>query len=65
MAPSLLHLGSMTKARESARSFTVEETAFFREGERVETTQPIETFTDLDEGYRPLSFWQRLFGKRR
>jgi len=54
-----------TRARESARSFTFEEEQFFRDGERVESTQPIETFADLDAGYRPPSLWERLLGKRR
>jgi len=53
------------RARDSARSFTLQEEAFFRDGERHETTQPIETFTDLDEGYQPRTLWQRLIGRRR
>ncbi len=41
------------------------EEEFFQHGNRTETTQPIETFADLDEGYRPLTLWQRLFGVKK
>lgn len=54
----------MTSPRDSARSFSLTEEAFFRDGNQTETTQPIETFEDLDEGYRPVTLWQRLFGKK-
>jgi hypothetical protein len=55
----------MKASRESARSFSVVEEEFFAGSAQVETTQPIETFADLDEGYRPVSLWQRLFGKKK
>ena len=29
------------------------------------TKATIETFSDLDEGYKPLTLWQRLLGKKR
>jgi hypothetical protein len=45
-------------------SFSAVEEAFFREGDRIEA-EAIENFTDLDEGYRPVTLWQRLFAKSR
>lgn len=55
----------MAKAsRDSVRSFSVTEEAFFQTGSGLETTQPIETFADLDEGHVRLTLWQRLFGKK-
>lgn len=54
----------MTASRDSARSFSATDEEFFRDGNRTETTQPIETFADLDEGFRPLSIWQRLLGRK-
>jgi hypothetical protein len=54
----------MTTPRDNARSIPLVEEEFFRAGNETETTQPIETFADLDEGYRPVTIWQRLFGKK-
>ena len=54
----------MTTPRDSARSISVVEEEFFRAGNEIENTQPIETFADLDEGYRPVTICQRLFGKK-
>jgi hypothetical protein len=54
----------MPSNRDSARSFSVVEEEFFRHGERRDVTEPVETFADLDEGYRPVSIWQRIFGKK-
>jgi hypothetical protein len=54
----------MSSNRDSARSFSLAEEAFFRDGNRTETTQPMETFEDLDEGYQRPSLWQRLLGKK-
>jgi hypothetical protein len=55
----------MKASRESARSFSAVEEAFFRD-ERTEThgIEPIETFADLDEGYQRPTLWQRLLGKK-
>lgn len=55
----------MKASRDSVRSFTAIEEEFFEAGQRSEPTQPVETFSDLDEGYKPLTLWQRLFGKKR
>ncbi len=41
------------------------EEEFFRDGNRIETSQPVENFDDLDEGFRPRTLWQRLLGKKR
>lgn len=54
----------MKASRESARSFSNAEEAFFRDGQRPEPTEPIETFEDLDEGYQRPTLWQRLLGKK-
>lgn len=45
--------------------FSMDEEEFFQDGDRTEATQPVETFADLDEGYRPLTLWQRLFGTKK
>jgi hypothetical protein len=55
----------MSKAsRDSVRSFSNAEEDFFRSGEQAEPVEPIENFTDLDEGYQRPTLWQRLFGKK-
>lgn len=55
----------MKASRDSVRSFTATEEEFFAAGNRAENTQPMETFADLDDGYKPVTIWQRLFGKKR
>jgi hypothetical protein len=54
----------MKASRESARSFSVVEEAFFRERTETLGIEPIETFADLDEGYQRPTLWQRLLGKK-
>ncbi|MBA2542757.1 MAG: hypothetical protein H0V17_24140 [Deltaproteobacteria bacterium] len=54
----------MTKPRDSARSISLVEEEFFQNGNRPDPTEPIETFSDLDEGYQRQSLWQRLLGKK-
>lgn len=54
----------MTASRDSARAFSLTEEAFFRDGQRLEPTEPVETFEDLDEGYQRPTLWQRLLGKK-
>lgn len=47
-------------------AFTEVEEAFFRAGTEkgaAAHTAPVEKFEDLDEGYQPLGFWDRLRGK--
>lgn len=56
-------------ARSDAAAFSEAEEAFFRAGhdpgrEPTPTAPHVESFADLDEGYRPVGFWDRLRGKR-
>jgi len=53
------------KASRNSGQFSAVEEAFFREGSQMETTEPLETFADLDEGFQRPSIWQRLLGKKR
>lgn len=61
---------AVADVRKDAVAFSEAEEAFFRAGTekpaaaRVEHTAPVETFDDLDEGYKPLGFWDRLRGKK-
>jgi len=57
----------VAEVRKDAVAFSETEEAFFR---RAEPTHPIpiakpESFDDLDEGYEPPKFWDRVFGRRR
>jgi hypothetical protein len=51
-----------------ATHFTEDEEAFFQEGAHPEFSdkhaESHETFHDLDEGYVPQTFWERLLGKK-
>ena len=51
---------------EHATHFTDDEVAFFQEAEHPEFAHgpKAETFHDLDEGYQPQSFWDRLLGRK-
>jgi DNA-binding response OmpR family regulator len=55
------------EARSGAVAFSDVEEEFFRAGhakaEAVIAAPPIESFDDLDAGYRPVGFWDRLRGK--
>jgi hypothetical protein len=53
--------------RTDATAFTDDEEAFFRAGSTSAVPlQPAEeTFEDLDDGYQPVGFWDRVLGKRR
>ena len=58
----------MIAARSDAAAFSETEEAFFREGHAKDVAAPppvVESFEDLDEGYRPLGFWDRLRGRSR
>jgi len=61
---------AVSEVRKDAVAFSDAEEAFFRAGTekpasaRIEHTGPVETFDDLDEGYQPLGFWDRLRGKK-
>jgi hypothetical protein len=54
-------------ARHDAVAFNEVEEAFFRAGHDKEAvavpTPVVESFDDLDEGYQPVGFWDRLRGK--
>ncbi len=54
-------------AASGATAFSEAEEAFFRAGQEKATKPSIaaETFEDLDEGYRPQGFWDRLRGTPR
>jgi hypothetical protein len=55
----------MPKNRDSKVSFSEVEEEFFRAGSNRAATEPgVEDFSDLDEGYKPVSIWQRMFGKK-
>jgi len=45
-------------------AFSDTEEAFFQDGhDKIATHHDAESFDDLDEGYRPLGFWERLTGR--
>jgi hypothetical protein len=49
--------------RKDAVHFTADEEAFFNRAESHTHTVPkLESFDDLDEGYQPQTFWERVFG---
>ena len=54
--------------KDAAHAFSDAEEEFFRSGQgntgKVPTFSPQETFDDLDEGYQPVGFWDRLRGKK-
>lgn len=53
----------MSAPKPRATSYSDAEQEFFGAGNESRQTEPVETFSDLDEGYRPQSFWRRLFGR--
>lgn len=48
-------------ASKATAAFTADEEAFFQAGGHHHAA--VETFADLDDGYRPRTFWQRLLGR--
>jgi hypothetical protein len=50
--------------RNSAHAFTEVEEEFFRAGSALSQPQPVETFNDLDDGYRPTPLLRRLFARK-
>ena len=67
-AASPAHEALVTAAHGDAVAFNEIEEAFFRAGHEREATPVtaapvVESFDDLDEGYRPVGFWDRLRGK--
>lgn len=65
---SASHERAVAEVREDARAaFTEVEEEFFRSGVDRPTRPPaiaVERFDDLDEGYQPVRFWDRLRGKQ-
>jgi hypothetical protein len=57
----------VAEVRRDAVAFTQEEEAFFTKADQSRpVAQPrIESFDDLDEGYEPPKFWDRVFGRKR
>jgi hypothetical protein len=51
--------------RRDAVAFSDDEEAFFRGAERTSPAPKVETFDDLDEGYQPPGFWDRVFGRKK
>jgi hypothetical protein len=55
-----------TVRKDATKGFSQIEEDFFRAGQE-ETKQPnvnVDSFDDLDEGYRPVGFWDRLLGRK-
>ena len=46
-----------------AAAFSDDEEEFFRAGQEP-TAAPADSFSDLDDGYQPQTFWQRVLGKK-
>jgi DNA-binding response OmpR family regulator len=56
----------VSDVRRDAVAFSEVEEAFFKSAESHTQAAPrFESFDDLDEGYEPLSFWDRLLGRRK
>jgi len=58
----------VSEVRKDAVDFTHEEEAFFNAHEtkgHTHATPKLESFDDLDEGYEPPKFWDRVFGRKK
>ena len=58
----------VSEVRKDAVAFTQEEEAFFSAHETKAQTHAVakvESFDDLDEGYEPPKFWERVFGRKK
>jgi len=66
-ATSAAHEAPVVAARSDVAAFSEVEEAFFRAGHEKEAAVAappvVESFDDLDEGYRPVGFWDRLRGR--
>jgi len=63
-AASPAHAAKVAEVRKDAtKGFSKLEEDFFREG-HDEKPDEAESFADLDEGYRPVGFWDRLLGRK-
>jgi len=59
----------VSEVRRDAVAFTQEEEAFFKGADQAPTANTssvprVESFDDLDEGYQPPKFWDRVFGRK-
>jgi hypothetical protein len=56
----------VSDVRRDAVAFSDDEEAFFKTAESHTHSVPrFESFDDLDEGYEPPKFWERVFGKKK
>ena len=55
----------VAEVRRDALAFSEAEEAFFRGAEKTGTVPKVESFEDLDEGYQPPGFWDRVFGRKK
>jgi len=57
---------AVSDVRRDAVAFSDTEEEFFKKGPKTEPVVKveIETFEDLDEGYEPQGFWDRVFGRK-
>jgi hypothetical protein len=58
----------VSEVRKAAVEFTQEEEAFFNAPDHKGHTNAVpklESFDDLDEGYEPPKFWDRVFGRKK
>jgi hypothetical protein len=55
----------VAEVRRDALAFSEAEEAFFRGAEKTGTVTKVESFEDLDEGYQPPGFWDRVFGRKK
>lgn len=56
---------AVSDVRRDAVAFSEAEEAFFRGAEKTASVPKVETFDDLDEGYQPPGFWDRVFGRKK
>jgi hypothetical protein len=58
----------IAEVRKDAVAFSDAEEAFFKRADQPSPTHQVtklESFEDLDEGYEPPKFWDRVFGRRK
>jgi len=56
----------VSQTRKDAVAFSDDEEAFFKRAESHSVMTPkFDSFDDLDEGYEPPKFWDRVFGRKK
>lgn len=55
---------AVSDVRRDAVALTAAEEEFFKQAPKTEAVMKVETFDDLDEGYEPPGFWDRVFGRK-